>query len=155
AKGLGPSLARGALAAAAIPYSAITRLRNVAYDRGLFPAHAVEVPVVCIGNLTLGGTGKTPLVRYLASKLLAQGIRPGIVSRGYGSKSGEPNDEAIELALSLPNVLHVQNRDRFAAAKELLSVQAANDAESPNLIILDDGFQHRRLKRDMDVVLLD
>ena len=72
-----------------------------------------------------------------------------IISRGYGATSGEHNDEAMELADALPGVPHIQNRDRVAAAK-----MAIHDF-NPRVLILDDGFQHRRLARDLDIVLLD
>ncbi len=131
------------------PYRGIVRWRNRRYDAGRAASYAVPVPVICVGNLTLGGTGKTPLVEWLAGWLSRQGIRVTIVSRGYGAASGELNDEARELQLALPEVAHVQNPDRVAGAKAAI---ARHHAE---VILLDDGFQHRRLQRDVDVVLLD
>ena len=112
-------------------------------------AQRVGVPVVSVGNLTLGGTGKTPMVKWIARWAGERGIRVAIVSRGYGAVQGEPNDEARELAQALPDVPHVQNPDRVAAARRAIDEFAAE------LIILDDGFQHRRLARDLDIVLLD
>jgi tetraacyldisaccharide 4'-kinase len=105
--------------------------------------------VISVGNLTLGGTGKTPMVKWLARHLQNGGKRVAIVSRGYGAEGGQPNDEARELAEALPDVPHVQNRNRVAGAK-----QAITDYK-PDVILLDDGFQHRRLGRDLDIVLLD
>ena len=139
---------RGLLAAAEIPYAAAVRRRNQHYDRP-DACQRVPVPVVSVGNLTLGGTGKTPMVEWLARWFQAQGVRVALVSRGYGSRAGRPNDEALELAQCLPGVPHVQNPDRVAAARQAI------DAHQAQLILLDDGFQHRRLARDLDLVLVD
>jgi tetraacyldisaccharide 4'-kinase len=104
--------------------------------------------VVSVGNLTLGGTGKTPLVAWVAGRCVAAGRRPAIVSRGYGAARGQTSDEAAELALVLPAVPHVADRDRVAAAAEAM-------ARGADAIVLDDGFQHRRLARDLDIVAVD
>jgi tetraacyldisaccharide 4'-kinase len=109
----------------------------------------VGVPVVSVGNLTLGGTGKTPLVRWLGRWFSDRGIRLAVVSRGYGATAGQLNDEARELQQALPQAPHVQNPDRVAAARQAIAALGAQ------LIVLDDGFQHRRLGRDLDIVLLD
>jgi tetraacyldisaccharide 4'-kinase len=105
--------------------------------------------VVSVGNITLGGTGKTPMVAWLARWFRNRGIRVSIVSRGYGAEEGSRNDEALELERQLPDVPHLQNPDRVAAARV-----AVEELET-QLILLDDGFQHRRLARDIDIVLLD
>jgi tetraacyldisaccharide 4'-kinase len=97
----------------------------------------------------LGGTGKTPMVKWLAERLQSSGLRVAIVSRGYGADAGKQNDEALELAEALPGVPHIQNRDRVAAARQAIR------EHYPQVILLDDGFQHRRLARDLDIVLLD
>ena len=107
------------------------------------------MPVVSVGNLTLGGTGKTPLVEWLARWFRQQGVRVTIISRGYGAEAGSRNDEALELERNLPDVPHVQNPDRVAAAK------VAVEELDCQMILLDDGFQHRRIARDLDIVLLD
>lgn len=129
-------------------FGAIARLRGWLYDRRILPSYDVDVPVVCVGNVSAGGTGKTPTIAWLACELLARGLRPGIVSRGYGARDGAPNDEAVMLAEMLPDVPHVQNRDRVAAATELAD-------HGVDVVLLDDGFQHRRLARDVDIVLID
>jgi len=108
-----------------------------------------DVPIISVGNLTLGGTGKTPLVQWLARHLRQRGLRVAIVSRGYRASDGQPNDEALELAQSLPNVPHVQDADRVAAVARTVADYHAQ------VVLLDDGFQHRRLARDLDIVLLD
>lgn len=146
--GLGPSLARLGLAAMAAPYGLAVTARNVAYDCGLLPVARAAVPVISIGNLTLGGTGKTPLVAWTAALLARHGRRPAIVSRGYGAAPGERSDEAAELAILLPGVPHVADRDRVAAAARAVALGA-------DVVVLDDGFQHRRLARDLDIVAVD
>jgi tetraacyldisaccharide 4'-kinase len=148
-RGIGASLARGLLRVVEVPYTLVMRARNDGFDRGWSQAHQVGVPVLSVGNLTLGGTGKTPMVKWIARRLRERGVRVAIVSRGYGAKQGKPNDEALELAQALPDVPHVQNRDRVAGA-----LQAAEEFGC-QLVLLDDGFQHRRLARDLDIVLLD
>jgi tetraacyldisaccharide 4'-kinase len=140
---------RTALRVAEVPYALAMRLRNRRYARGRAPVHSAAVPVVSVGNLTLGGTGKTPMVEWIARHLRESHIRVAIVSRGYGGEAGGYNDEALELELALPDVPHVQNPDRVAAA------QVAVDELGMQLLVLDDGFQHRRLARDLDIVLLD
>jgi len=148
ARGVMPTLARAALAGLAIPYAGVVGCRNAAYDHGLLPATRGPIPVVSVGNLTLGGTGKTPLVAWLARTLEARGLRPAIVSRGYGAARGERSDEAAELGILLPAVAHVADRDRVAGVR----TAAAAGAE---VAVLDDGFQHRRLARDLDIVAVD
>jgi tetraacyldisaccharide 4'-kinase len=109
------------------------------------------VPVVSIGNLTTGGTGKTPLVVFVARMLRNRGQRVALVSRGYGVdlKTASRNDEAMELEHRLPDVPHLQDPDRFQMAK--IAVQELE----AQVIVLDDGFQHRQLHRDIDIVTID
>jgi tetraacyldisaccharide 4'-kinase len=140
---------RGLLRVAETPYALATRLRNVAFDRGWKSVERVPAPVVSVGNITTGGTGKTPMVAWLARWLRERDARVAIVSRGYGAERGHLNDEAIELEQTLPDVPHVQQPDRVAGAR-----MAIEEFES-QLILLDDGFQHRRLARDLDLVLID
>jgi tetraacyldisaccharide 4'-kinase len=140
---------RMALRLAEIPYTLVVRWRNFGYDRGHIPISRAEVPVISVGNLTLGGTGKTPLVAWIARWLRARDLRVTLISRGYGAEQGARNDEALELEQKLPDVPHLQNPDRVAAART-----AVEEFEC-QVILLDDGFQHRRLARDLDIVLLD
>lgn len=148
AAGVGPAAARIALAGIAAPYRLAVAARNAAYDAGVLPRRGVGVPVISIGNLTLGGTGKTPLVAWAARAVMRRHHRPAIVSRGYAARRGDRSDEAAELALLLPGVPHVADRDRVAAAR----AAATGGAE---VVLLDDGFQHRRLARDLDIVAID
>jgi tetraacyldisaccharide 4'-kinase len=147
--GIGAASARGLLRLAEAPYTFAVRYRNRRYDRDHTAIHRVGVPVVSVGNLTLGGTGKTPMVKWLARWFGARGMRVAIVSRGYGAAAGQQNDEALELAQALPGVVQVQNPDRVAGAEQAITEFGSQ------LILLDDGFQHRRLARDLDIVLLD
>lgn len=145
--GLGPRLLRGLLRLATVPYGLAVRCRNLAFDRG-WGVRRVDVPVISVGNLTAGGTGKTPCVEFLARELRRLDLQVAILSRGYGSDAGR-NDEALVLEENLPDVPHLQGADRVALAKT-----AIEELES-EVLLLDDGFQHRRLDRDLDVVLVD
>ncbi len=129
-------------------YGLVTRARAALYDRGVLPVGVLDVPVVSVGNLTTGGVGKTPMVRWLAERFRGQGVVPGVLSRGYRARVGERSDEARELCGELAWLLHVENPDRIAGGAELVRLGA-------DVIVLDDGFQHRRLHRDLDIVLVD
>jgi len=147
-RGAGATLLRLGLRLASVPYGLATALRNTLYDHGWKKCQSAGVPVVSVGNLTLGGTGKTPCVEYIARFYRDLDRRVAIVSRGYGAEYG-PNDEALVLEENLPDVPHLQGADRVLWAR-----QAVEELES-EVIVLDDGFQHRRLARDIDVVLVD
>ena len=147
--GLLASLARALLWVFSVPFSLITLIRNCLFDWRLLKSTAVDVPVISIGNITTGGTGKTPLVAWIARWLSDSGLQVALVSRGYGSTNGEANDEALELERQLPHVPHLQNPNRVRAAR------AAITECGSNVIVLDDAFQHRRLSRDLDIVLVD
>lgn len=140
---------RGLLRLAETPYRLAVAQRNRGFERGKREVFHCGVPVISIGNLTTGGTGKTPLVCFVAKHLRKQGIRVAIISRGYGAEAGEGNDEAMELARLLPDVPHVQDADRVEAARI-----AVEELES-EVLLMDDGFQHRRLHRDLDLVVID
>jgi tetraacyldisaccharide 4'-kinase len=147
-RGLGPTLLRCGLRLASWPYALAVRLRNGLYERGWKQRRRVPVPVVSVGNLTVGGTGKTPCVEYIARHYRSLDRRVAILSRGYGSTAGR-NDEAMVLEENLPDVPHLQGADRAT-----LAATAVDELES-EILILDDGFQHRRLARNLDVVLID
>jgi len=149
ARGVGAALARAALSGAAAGYGLAVRIRNRCYDSGLLRVTRVPVPVVSVGNLTVGGTGKTPMVEFLAHRFGQAGHKVALLSRGYRAEAGRPNDEACVLEWNLPEVPHLQGADRSALARR------AVDEMGCRVLILDDGFQHRRLGRDLDIVLVD
>lgn len=141
-------------------------VRNVLYDRGWLKVRHLHRPVISVGNLTLGGTGKTPMVICLARKLMARGLKVCVLSRGYGgtlsatggmvsdgvrllASPSEAGDEPYLMASTVPGLMVVVGADRHAAG--LMALERLQ----PDLFILDDGFQHRRLARDLDIVLLD
>ncbi len=149
--GLKAFLLRRGLWLARLPYGVGVWGRNKLFDWGWNTIERVGVPVICIGNLTLGGTGKTPCVEYVARFYRQREKQVAILSRGYGAGGGGSgrNDEAMLLEENLPDVPHLQSPDRAMAAR--LAIEEL-DSE---VLVLDDGFQHRRLHRDLDVVLID
>jgi tetraacyldisaccharide 4'-kinase len=148
-KDLAAALLRPLLYAASLPYGWVVHRINRRYDRGINETYRPTAPVVSVGNLTVGGTGKTPMVEWLARYLRRQDVRVAILSRGYGAEQGGLNDEALELELALPDVPHLQNPDRASSSSVAVEELASQ------ILLLDDGFQHRRLARDLDIVLLD
>lgn len=138
-----------ALLSAAVPwYRAAVALRNRRFDRTPGAIHHAAVPVISVGNLTTGGTGKTPLVGWIVRALRSRGASPAILSRGYRSLDAAGNDEKRMLDRLCPGVPHYQDPDRTAASARAIAAAA-------DVLVLDDGFQHRRLHRDLDVVLID
>ncbi|MGH8056547.1 MAG: tetraacyldisaccharide 4'-kinase [Candidatus Entotheonellia bacterium] len=148
------------------PYDLAHRLRLQAYTRSWLSRQRLPCRVLSVGNLTLGGTGKTPLVEVIATWLQARGCRVGVLSRGYGRKGGgsivvasdgahvlrspeEAGDEPVLLAEHLPGVPIIVGKDRFAAG--MLAVERFG----VDVLVLDDGFQHVSLARDLDILLLD
>lgn len=148
--GIGAMLVRWGLSVVRVPYALGTRLRNIAYDRGWLVSTRLPLPVISVGNLTVGGTGKTPTVAWLVQLLQSLGYHPAIISRGYGSTDEQGNDEKRLLDRLLPGVPHRQNPDRLAAAHALLT-----EGVPPDILVLDDAFQHRRVQRDIDLLLID
>jgi len=139
-------LLRGALCAATPVYALGNAARSAGFAVGVKRSHALGRPTVSIGNLTAGGTGKTPMVGFVVRQLVARGQRPCILLRGYRG-----GDEAEEHRQLLGDMIHVEpNPDRVAAAQIALG-------EDPSItcFVLDDGFQHRRARRDLDLVLID
>lgn len=139
-----------------LPYGGVAHLRARAYRKGIFKQHRLDGIVISVGNLTVGGTGKTPMVLWLAERLAAEGKRVGILTRGYrgeisrdGDAAKSTSDEVRLLRARLGDrVAFGVGADRFARGRELAS-------EGVEWFILDDGFQHLRLARDADIVLLD
>lgn len=145
-QGLASSLLRAGLTAASWPYAGAMRLRRWTYRIGLRKSHAATVPVICVGNITTGGTGKTPMVAWVVAQLQAAGKTPAILTRGYRAVNGK-SDEA-ELLKSITGAPVIVNPDRVTGARAAVS-------QGADVIVMDDGFQHRRLRRDMDIVLVD
>ncbi len=139
-------------------YSAIVSWRNAKYDAGrgvvrFAGAMGKPIPVVSIGNLSVGGTGKTPMVMHVLRLLMERGHRPCVAMRGYTKSKGEAPDETDAYRRAFPDLPIVAQADRTAGLRKLLG-QTGTGAR-PDCIVLDDGFQHRRIARDLDVVLID
>ncbi len=143
----GAHLSRAFLCVAEQLYKPATSIRNKLFDAGIKSSHDLGRPTASVGNMTTGGTGKTPVVKWLSSKLLERNHHPAILLRGYRANDGL-SDEA-EL-LKQPGVEVEANPNRVAGANAVLSRNANVD-----VFILDDGFQHRRAKRHFDLVLID
>jgi len=139
--GFGARVARAALAPAELAFSVITAARSSLYSSGIFTVHPTAIPALGIGNLTVGGTGKTPLAAYFARRLKHAGAKPAIILRGYGE------DEPLVHRTLNPDVPVVVSPDRLAGADD--AKRAGCD-----VVVLDDAFQHRRAGRTADVVLV-
>ena len=148
ATGLVATLGRTGLSAIEIPYEALVRLRNYGYEHSILTTKKASAPVISVGNLTLGGTGKTPLVAWLAHWFAQHNKKPAIISRGYKAKTGQLSDEAAELKILLPTVPHYANKQRLIAAREAIT-------KGSDVLLLDDGFQHRQISRDLNLVTID
>ena len=153
-QGIGPAITRALLWGLTPLYRFGVHRRNRGFDTGKIAVSKVDVPVISIGNLTTGGTGKTPLVIWLCRQIRQLDRRVAIVSRGYGAdknsdRTSKPNDEALELGQRLPDVPHLQDPNRVDAAK--IAIQELQT----EAIVMDDGFQHRALARDLDIVVVD
>jgi tetraacyldisaccharide 4'-kinase len=145
-------------------YGAAVAARNALYDAGMFAVTRVGTPVISVGNITAGGTGKTPLVEAIVGILLRAGARPAVLSRGYRRTTtgtltvsdgagvlADPDaagDEPAQIARKFPGCVVVVDEDRVRGAREL------GRRYRPDAIVLDDGFQHRALGRDLDIVVL-
>jgi tetraacyldisaccharide 4'-kinase len=146
---------------ASLVFGAVTAARRAAYRAGILASSSLPVPVIVVGNISVGGTGKTPLVLWLAHFLRRRGRTPGIVSRGYGGKEGAPRrvlpdsdpvvvgDEAVLLARRSGGEVWV-GADRAAAARALLAAQPRCD-----VVVSDDGLQHYALKRSIEIAVVD
>lgn len=145
------SLLRIPLIPAALLFGGAAAVRASLYGRGLLKRDRLPIPVISVGNLTVGGTGKTPFVRTLARRLIAQGHRPLILGRGYGAKTRNGLDEeGASLQRDLPGACVAQAPDRFEAARPHL------ESDPPfTVAVLDDGAQALRFHRDLEIVLVD
>jgi tetraacyldisaccharide 4'-kinase len=141
ADGASARAARVALYPMELAYAAVVSTRQKLYDRGLLKAHELALPAVSVGNLTVGGTGKTPVAAWLVAQLASRGARPAVVLRGYGG------DEALVHATLNPGAPVLTGADRVEAVRRA-------HARGADVAVLDDAFQHRRAMRDADIVLL-
>ena len=146
----------------------LVKVRNWLYDSGFFQIYRSRFPVISVGNITTGGTGKTPFVLYLTKMVIKKGLRPLIISRGYKRSSSGlfffnwgvlkksnlgadfVGDEPFLISKKFPDVDIIVNKDRVSAVKF-----AENLGVSYDVIILDDAFQHRSIYRDLDIVLIN
>ena len=150
----------------ALPYSLILQLRGALYQAGIFRTRRLPVPVISIGNITVGGTGKTPVTAYIAQSLISKGVKVAVLSRGYGGsmegrsavvsdgqtirlKADECGDEPFLLASTIPGLMVIIGANRYEAG------EVAIKELSPDIFLLDDGFQHLALHRDLNILLLD
>jgi tetraacyldisaccharide 4'-kinase len=144
-----PLLVRGLLWPLSVVYGGYVRVRAWLYARGWLKQRRLRGKVISVGNLTVGGTGKTPMVLWLAEKFLAEGKRVAVLSRGYRG-SGGTSDE-IELMKH-----HLQARVTFGVGKDRFAEgQRIEQQQSVDVFLLDDGFQHLALARDIDILMLD
>jgi tetraacyldisaccharide 4'-kinase len=144
-----PPLVRVLLWPLSVIYGAVVRMKSALYDHGLLRQKRLKGAVVSVGNITVGGTGKTPMVIWLAEKFLAEGKRVAILSRGYHGSSGASDEVELMRSRLQNRVAFGVGKDRFAEGRRLEEVQAID------IFLLDDGFQHRQLARDVDIVLID
>jgi tetraacyldisaccharide 4'-kinase len=149
-KGIWPELLRGIAYGASLAYSIIVRTRLALYARGIFKTRKAPIPVISVGNLTVGGTGKTPFVTYLVRGLAGPDHRhrPAVLARGYRSGPSGKNDEMEMIEQSCSNTITVGNPNRLAGA-------LTAHEKGADLAVLDDGFQHIALQRDLDILLID
>lgn len=154
------------LSGLSVLYGTAIDLRRIFFVLHIFNRKKISCPVISVGNITLGGTGKTPTVIQIAELLLRNNRRPVVVSRGYGRKDEAETivvsdgrsllvdanlggDEPVLIASKLPGIPVIVGKKRYQAA------QLALERFRPDVVVLDDGFQHIQLKRDIDIVLLD
>jgi tetraacyldisaccharide 4'-kinase len=137
----GSAVARIALAPLAGLYGAVVSARGMLFDRDVLHTQALALPTISVGNVTVGGTGKTPVASWIAGRLAAAGARPAIVLRGYG------DDEPLVHARLLPSAAIITDADRARGV-----AQAA--VRGCDVAVLDDAFQHRRARRDIDLALI-
>lgn len=145
-----PTILSRVSAITSLPFGMLVTLRSMGYDLGLLPVHRLARPVISVGNLTWGGEGKTPVVEFLARRLMQSGRKPAVLCRGWGAQTGQSmNDEARMLTSHVPDLTVAADPDRWRAGQVLLS-----RTQPPDILLLDDGFQHRQLHRDLDILVV-
>lgn len=142
-------------------YGAVIAIRHRLYDWGIFRSYEFDIPIVCIGNITVGGTGKTPMAEMLIHELMDT-YTIAMLSRGYGRKTKgyrevttldnylAVGDEPLQVKLKYPNAVVVVSEDRVSAIRRI-----REEHPEVNLIIMDDGFQHRRVRAKVNIVITD
>lgn len=143
------SMLRAALWIGSIAYVLGHAARRTLYRIGLLRAVKLPIPIISVGNLTSGGTGKTPLVEHLARSLARRNLRTVILARGYGRMGDGRDDEDLQSEMEIEHVVRLTGPDRVASARRALA------AFRPDVFLLDDGFQHYRLHRDLDLLVID
>ncbi len=143
------------------PYGWVTKARNKAFDKNLLESRRFDIPTICIGNISVGGTGKTPHTEYLI-RLLKERERVAVLSRGYGRKSSgyikagpdttmqTIGDEPFQIKQKFPEITVAVCEKRVTGVENLL-----NEQEAPTAILLDDAFQHRHIKAGLNILLVD
>jgi tetraacyldisaccharide 4'-kinase len=144
-----------------ILYRMMTDIRNMLYDTGILPSAKFSIPVICIGNITVGGTGKTPHTEYLI-RILRNEFKVAVLSRGYKRKSKgfmivtpssaarETGDEPLQIARKFPDIVTAVDKKRSNGIKTIMKEYPETD-----VILMDDGFQHRSVKPGLSVILTD
>ncbi len=154
-KGLIAAIVKSTLSTFTLPYLAILNTRNIFYNNGIVRSTKLPVKVISIGNITTGGTGKTPLVEFTVKYLRETGKKVAVLSRGYGGNDSSQgnnevvNDECLALRENLQDVPVLAGKDRVKNGRKAISDFQVD------CMILDDGFQHLKLKRDLDIVVID
>ncbi|MCB0318029.1 MAG: tetraacyldisaccharide 4'-kinase [Bdellovibrionales bacterium] len=141
-------------------YSKIINLRNILYDKSILPTFKSNLPVISIGNISIGGTGKTPLVRYLCLELKKQNLKPVVLTRGYKGSIYGPHlvskaDSHLEVGDEPLLIWETAKVPVVIAKKRVAGALFIEENNLGNIIILDDGLQHRSLKRDIDIICID
>jgi len=140
-------------------FSYLTNRRRVQFSKSKLHSYKPSIPLIVVGNLTIGGTGKTPLVAYIASELIKKGYKPGLVSRGYGGKFRETlyvtNDTPVKKTGDEAQILSKLNLPFYIDKNRVRAVQELEKNHECDVIISDDGLQHYKMNRDIEIVVID
>lgn len=156
-----PNVLTGVLKPLSTLYKGGFSLRKMAFEKGLLKSYTAPVPVIVVGNLTVGGTGKTPLVTHLVEQLRAHGFKPGVISRGYSGSAPEYPlfvRHTTPVAYSGDEAALIRRRGRvpvMVGSNRKASIEALLDEREVNVIVSDDGLQHLALERDIEICMID
>lgn len=143
----------------ALTISYLTSRRRRKFLKNIDSKYKSEIPLIIVGNLTIGGTGKTPLVKYIASELIKIGYKPGLVSRGYGGKFKETlsvtNETPVKLTGDEAQILATLNIPFYIDKNRVRALKALNENHDCDIVISDDGLQHYNMNRDIEIVVID